>query len=850
MFFILCKSTILYFIITYCVSFSLNAGDWFFMPAFDKEIKDFEKISSQDLQSGFTPNMAKELLSEKTCLSKEEKNSVKWHDVKFPHKDFVKIMPKNKTFGWYAHSFDIPELFVGFDILLDLGLIDDIDETYVNRKKIGALGKFPGGSLWQLDRLYRVPQDILLNQNNTIFVHVWNRWGLGGMTMRPNVKAAIAPEKACWEIAPVPKLFNIQNMNNASSAEQALDYCFIKTQPNWRKVPLEVRDWPKWKWDNQYIVYKFDFKLLDDKNEPLAFNKPVVLDLGAVFDVASIFLNNVKIGQIGRFPENGIQAFSEASSKVQVLVDPQNWSEDGNNHLLVVTYKDYGVGGLPGQPGFLFDSENYIQKVNLDFYQQCCLIGILINSQKFDEAEEAINSLAPENDSEQVWKLSLMAHLSSLKWLASKKTDVHYIENILIPIKEIFDFFPAESPRQSAMQGFCQLLRDSENNPELYSIILKHFPFFNKGILYLGADRTTKGNWPLYYGRRFYVLAAMGQVKDWQSGTTRNRLKYNTSIPGNIDEPRLWLDSKLKNVNSPSALIMHGIYQKIILKYGGLPMDDIHNPIFPNENIRRASWWDDHGEMHPFDDEGPNFDLSLELEQGCHMVSLYLVDHDWRRTTHPRQQSILIFDEQNHLLNAVWSGKSDEGVYERFAFEDHSKIVFRVNKHRSPCVAIGGVFVDTLPCINSIIYEENSDKDQILYLKSFNHINGLEQIKKAREWSLLTPRYPNATNKSTGLAIDIACLEKGFQIQSNGKDIISAIQNINNFENFLALLQEIGKIQDIHSIWYCLLYNKLKELSKENTLKNNNDNKIIIYREFSKDTRHPWNELIRNSIFN
>ncbi len=84
--------------------------------------------------------------------TEEESREAYWHAVEFPHWDFVKLMQGEKVFGWYGCEFDFPNALGGMDVLVDLGIIDDSDETFVNGALIGATGRVPNGSAWQADR--------------------------------------------------------------------------------------------------------------------------------------------------------------------------------------------------------------------------------------------------------------------------------------------------------------------------------------------------------------------------------------------------------------------------------------------------------------------------------------------------------------------------------------------------------------------------------------------------------------------------------------------------------------------------------------------------------------------------
>ena len=88
--------------------------------------------------------------------------------------------------------------------------------------------------------------------------------------------------------------------------------------------------------------------------------------------------------------------------------------------------------------------------------------------------------------------------------------------------------------------------------------------------------------------------------------------------------------------------------------------------------------------------------MHVDVPEGNHLLAFYLFDQDWRYTQHPRQQSVLLFDENGGLLNGAWTGKFGAGAYERFSVHGPLKLTARFFKHRSACVALSGVFLDEL----------------------------------------------------------------------------------------------------------------------------------------------------------
>lgn len=173
---------------------------WYFMPNFGIDVRGVERITAGSLPEELPPEV-KKLLEPGSPWPEDRQTQILWYKAAFPHQDFVRMMPENNVFGWYAHAFRVPAALKGVDMLADLGIIDDADETFVNSHRVGGLGKVPDGSAWQKDRLYRISAGLLADGDNLLAVHVWSQWGLGGMVGPPVLKAALAPADAEWEVA-------------------------------------------------------------------------------------------------------------------------------------------------------------------------------------------------------------------------------------------------------------------------------------------------------------------------------------------------------------------------------------------------------------------------------------------------------------------------------------------------------------------------------------------------------------------------------------------------------------------------------------------------------------------------
>jgi sialate O-acetylesterase len=98
-------------------------------------------------------------------------------------------------FAWYRKSFVLPEKYSGKKLVLMMGMIDDIDQTYINGTLVGSVGdwyfedvpnNFNQNSEWETLRGYYIPADILqTGKENTIAVRVYDGFINGGIYRGP-----------------------------------------------------------------------------------------------------------------------------------------------------------------------------------------------------------------------------------------------------------------------------------------------------------------------------------------------------------------------------------------------------------------------------------------------------------------------------------------------------------------------------------------------------------------------------------------------------------------------------------------------------------------------------------------
>lgn len=128
-------------------------------------------------------------------LSWKERNydTREWRNIFIPSKWEQQIGEDYDGFGWYRLSFIVPQTFKGKKYVLVLGKIDDIDEAFLNGKKIGSTGdlnmypiSFNKNNEYQQTRGYFIPEDLIeYGKDNVIAIRVYDGFKDGGIYEGP-----------------------------------------------------------------------------------------------------------------------------------------------------------------------------------------------------------------------------------------------------------------------------------------------------------------------------------------------------------------------------------------------------------------------------------------------------------------------------------------------------------------------------------------------------------------------------------------------------------------------------------------------------------------------------------------
>jgi sialate O-acetylesterase len=141
-------------------------------------------------------------------------DDLRWAEENIDEKDWERVVVPSSWesqgfgdydgFAWYRRRFTLPAGFRISDMVLIGGKIDDLDEVYINGKRVGYTGNMEShdithGQCEQL-RTYFIPDELLrTGGENVIAVRVFDGTGRGGIYQGPVVIVPRSQYKAFWK---------------------------------------------------------------------------------------------------------------------------------------------------------------------------------------------------------------------------------------------------------------------------------------------------------------------------------------------------------------------------------------------------------------------------------------------------------------------------------------------------------------------------------------------------------------------------------------------------------------------------------------------------------------------------
>ncbi|PLX12081.1 MAG: glycoside hydrolase [Marinilabiliales bacterium] len=256
-------------------------------------------------------------------------------------------------YAWYRLKIILPEKPAKESYYLLLGYIDDVDEVFINGKKIGQTGQFPPyySTAYTANRSYFIPNGVITNDEVHIAVRVYDELGEGGI-VGGNVSLQMDMSSA------------ITDLNLSGNWKFKTDLC---TEFN----NLDISGWDDiivpGKWEDQgykdydgYACYAKEFTLNSQFE-----GKHMILLLGKIDDLDMVYLNGTLIGQSGPFNPATMNLRSDTYQQFRSYHIPSGLlNQSGKNTIVVNVYDGFMDGGIYEGSIGLISQENYISYWN------------------------------------------------------------------------------------------------------------------------------------------------------------------------------------------------------------------------------------------------------------------------------------------------------------------------------------------------------------------------------------------------------------------------------------------------------------------------------------------------------
>ncbi len=276
----------------------------------------------------------------------------KWSEIYVPSQWEEEGYPGYDGYAWYRKHFTVSDRWSGKDLLLEVGMIDDVDEVYLNGKMIGGMGSFPPSyeSAYNMERKYQLSPDVLNpGGDNVIAVRVFDDHGVGGI-----VDGRVGIYEQRYYVDPdiyLPQTWRFKTGDDMAWKEPGYDdadWAGIRVPAAWETQGFKGYDGYAW--------YRIRF------NVPKRYDgERLIMLVGKIDDFDEVYLNGKRIGKTGPMPNYQMSYNnSDEFRRERAYTIPSGVLHfDRENVLAVRVYDAWQVGGIYEGPVGLVTRQHY-----------------------------------------------------------------------------------------------------------------------------------------------------------------------------------------------------------------------------------------------------------------------------------------------------------------------------------------------------------------------------------------------------------------------------------------------------------------------------------------------------------
>lgn len=222
--------------------------------------------------------------------AKPDYDDHQWDNIKVPSAWEEQGYYGYDGFAWYRKTVFIPKEYRSYNLFVELGYIDDVDEVFVNGEKIGQTGEFPpkNQTAYNARRFYQIPAHLSGDEGKMVIaVRTYDWYREGGI-----VSGHIALYRERTPLIPDIDLQGLWYFRTGDNLQWASQPDF---RNGWQKIIVPG------KWENQGFKdyngiawYAREIKI----STKLA-NQKLVLVLGKIDDIDQVYINGQLVALTG-----------------------------------------------------------------------------------------------------------------------------------------------------------------------------------------------------------------------------------------------------------------------------------------------------------------------------------------------------------------------------------------------------------------------------------------------------------------------------------------------------------------------------------------------------------------------
>jgi hypothetical protein len=278
-----------------------------------------------------------------------------WEAVKVPSPWENQGYNGYNGYAFYRKKISIPSAYKGRMLYLNMGYIDDVDEVYLNGKKIGSSGSFPPDyyTAYNAERIYYIPEEYInFEESNLIAVKVYDSYSEGGIVSgeigiyggRTYINLDINLQGA-WKFQPGDDF----RRKESDFDDNMWDEIFVPAK--WEDQ--RYRDYDGYGWYRKSFIYPGKS---DDER--------MVIVLGKIDDIDQVYINGTLVGSTGNFPgrENEWASTGQEYIAFRGYYIPAGLLKKDQKNVVAVRVLDTGgAGGIYEGPVGIITQTKYIE---------------------------------------------------------------------------------------------------------------------------------------------------------------------------------------------------------------------------------------------------------------------------------------------------------------------------------------------------------------------------------------------------------------------------------------------------------------------------------------------------------